>query len=145
MRYEEIVGMWETDAKIDSENLCHESLNIPMLQGKYFNLFCREKAVLTKLMLDLNQVKRWKRDYFLGEISPEELAEKGIPVFARRVVKTEVDAFVDTDQDVVALLEKIAVVQTKVDLLNLCVKSINDRQWNIRNAIEFLKYKNGVT
>jgi hypothetical protein len=145
MKYEEIVEMWEKDAKIDSDDLCHESLQIPLLQGKYFNLFCREKAILTKLTLDLSQMRRWKRDYFLGDISPEELAEKGIPAFARRLVKAEVDSFVDTDADVVSLLEKIAVVQTKVDLLNLCVKSINDRQWNIRNAIEFLKWKNGVS
>jgi hypothetical protein len=145
MKYDEIVEMWATDSKIDSENLSHESLNIPMLQGKYFNLFCREKAILTKLTLDLNQLKRWKRDYFLGEIPPEELIEKGIPVFARRLVKSEVDAFVDTDNEVVNFLEKIAVVQTKVDFLNLCVKSMNDRQWNIRNAIEFLKWKHGVT
>lgn len=145
MKYEEIVDMWEQDAKIDSEQLCHESLKVPLLQGKYFNLFCREKAVLAKLTLDLSQLRRWKRDYFLGEIPPDELAEKGIPVFARRLVKAEVDTYVDTDSDVVALLERIAVVQTKVDLLNLCVKSINDRQWNIRNAIEFLKWKHGVS
>jgi hypothetical protein len=145
MKYDEIVEEWQKDSKIDSENLTHESLNIPLLQGKYFNLFCREKAILTKLTLDLNQLKRWKRDYFLGEIPPEELIEKGIPVFARRLVKSEVDTFVDTDKDVVEFLEKIAVVQTKVDFLNLCVKSINDRQWNIRNAIEFLKWKHGVS
>lgn len=145
MKYEEIVEMWSTDAQIDSDNLERESLNIPLLQGKYFNLYCREKAILTKLNLDLSQLKRWKRDYFLGEIAPEELAEKGIPVYPRRLVKSEVDTYIDTDRDVISLLEKIAVVQTKVDLLNLLVKSINERQWNIRNAIEFLKFKSGVS
>lgn len=145
MKYEELIEMWEKDAKIEPDNLDSESLRIPLLQGKYFNFFCREKAILAKLNLDLNQLRRWKRDYFLGELPVEELVEKGIPVFARRLVKSEVDAYVDTDSDVIALLEKIAVVQTKVDLLNLLVKSINDRQWNIRNAIEFLKWKSGVS
>jgi hypothetical protein len=137
--------MWERDAKIEPDNLDSESLKIPLIQGKYFNLFCREKAILAKLNLDLSQLRRWKRDYFLGEIPVEELVEKGIPVFARRLVKSEVDAYIDTDSDVITMLEKIAVVQTKVDLLNLLVKSINDRQWNIRNAIEFLKWKSGVS
>lgn len=145
MKYEELVEMWEKDAKLEPDNLDNESLRIPFIQGKYFNLFCREKAILTKLNLDLSQLRRWKRDYFLGEIPVEELVEKGIPVFARRLVKSEVDAYIDTDSEVIALLEKIAVVQTKVDLLNLFVKSINDRQWNIRNAIEFLKWKSGVS
>jgi hypothetical protein len=145
MKYDELIDMWERDAKIEPDNLDSESLKIPLIQGKYFNLFCREKAILAKLNLDLSQLRRWKRDYFLGEIPVEELVEKGIPVFARRLVKSEVDAYIDTDSDVITMLEKIAVVQTKVDLLNLLVKSINDRQWNIRNAIEFLKWKSGVS
>lgn len=145
MKYEEIIEMWDADSKIDSNNLNQESLDIPFLQGKYFNLYCREKAILAKLNLDLVQLKKWKRDYFLGETPPEELIEKGIPVFSKRLVKSEVEIHVDSDKDVITLLEKIVVAQTKVDLLNLLVKSMNERQWNIRNAIEFLKYKNGIT
>jgi hypothetical protein len=145
MKYEDLVQMWEIDAKLDSDNLDRESLRIPLLQGKYFNLYCRERASLAKLNLELNQLKRWKRDYYLGEISPEELTEKGIPVFARRLVKSEVDTYVDTDSDIITFLERLVVVQTKVDFLNLIVKSINDRQWNVRNAIEFLKFKNGIS
>lgn len=145
MKYEEILEMWEADSKIDSEQLHAESLKIPLTQGKYFNLFCREKATLAKLHLELSQLKKWKRDYYLNEIPPEELIKKGIPVFSKRVLKTDVDLYIDNDRDVVGFLERIAVCQTKVDLLNLIVKSLNDRQWNIRNAIEFLKFKHGIS
>lgn len=144
MKYEEIVDMWAVDAAIDIDCLDRESLKIPLLQGKYFNLYCREKAILSKLNLDLSKLRKWKRDYFLGDISPEELAERGTPAFPKRIVKSDLESYVDTDAEVISFLEKIAVCQTKVDLLHLIVKAINDRQWNIRNAIEFLKYKNGI-
>ncbi len=144
MKYEEIVELWNKDSQIDPDRLDSESLRTPMIQGTYFNLFCRERAVLSKLNIDLKKLRRWKRDYLLGEISPEELVEKGIPVPARRIVKADVDLYIDTDDEVIALLGKIVVVQTKVDFLDLCVKSLTTRGWTIRNAIEFLKFKHGV-
>lgn len=144
MKYDEIVAMWAIDAKIDSDKLEHESLNAPMTQAKYFNLYCREKAFFTRKTNELKKLKRWKRDYYLGEIDPNELTEKGIPIFPRRLLKSEVDDFVDTDDEVIKLIEEIAVIQAKVELLQLCVKSLNERRWIIKNAIDFLKFKNGM-
>ena len=36
---ESIQEMWEKDAKIDRDNLHEESLNIPSLHAKYFELY----------------------------------------------------------------------------------------------------------
>ena len=36
---EKIQEMWEKDAKIDPDNLHTESLNIPVLHAKYFDLY----------------------------------------------------------------------------------------------------------
>ena len=36
---EAIQEMWEKDAKIDRDNLHEESLNIPSLHAKYFELY----------------------------------------------------------------------------------------------------------
>lgn len=36
---ESIQEMWERDAKIDPDNLHTESLNIPVLHAKYFDLY----------------------------------------------------------------------------------------------------------
>ena len=36
---EKLQEMWEKDAKIDRDNLHEESLNIPSLHAKYFDLY----------------------------------------------------------------------------------------------------------
>ena len=36
---ESLQKMWEEDSKIDRDNLHEESLNIPSLHAKYFNLY----------------------------------------------------------------------------------------------------------
>ena len=144
MKYEELEQMWEKDSRMDVECLDQEALKIPLLQSNYFNLLMRERASLKKLHFDVARLRRFKREYYLGEVPAEVLADKGIPVFAKRLVKTDVDVYVDTDDEVVALLEKVAVVQSKVDFLDLCVKSLNNRSFMIKNAIDFLKFKHGV-
>lgn len=144
VKYEDIEDMWKQDSILDPENLDSESLRIPLLHSKYFSLLVRERAVLRKLHLDLDQLKHWKREYFQGQIPHEELLDKGIPIFSRMLVKSELDVFVDADSDVRKVLEKIAVAQSKVDFLDLCVKSLNNRTFFIKNAIDYLKFKNGM-
>lgn len=144
MTYDEIVKMWMEDAKINPEKLDHEALVTPELQGKYFDLWGRENAALTKLQNELKVLKKWKRDYFLNDIPQEELAAKGIPGNPKVVLKSEVDMWVDVDRDVNAALDKIILCKVKTDFLNNCVSSLNGRQWLIKNAIDFLNWKHGV-
>ena len=39
---------------------------------------------------------------------------------------------------------KMAYQQEIVDVIDAIMKEINSRQWNIRNAIEWRKFENGV-
>ena len=56
---EMIQSMWEKDSKIDIDNLHTESLNIPSLHAKYFDLYntivlLRKNAEQQKRMLMIN-------------------------------------------------------------------------------------------
>jgi hypothetical protein len=51
---------------------------------------------------------------------------------------------VDADTDMIELNLKMAYQQESVDVLDSIMKEINSRQWNIRNAIEWRKFENGV-
>ncbi len=144
MTYDEIVKMWEEDTKIDSDQLAHESLKIPLLQGKYFNFYCKERAFLLRSNTKLKQLKMWKKEYFLGIIPMEELAEKGIPAFPRAILKIDIPDYIEVDDEVIEEIEKVAIFQTKVDFLKLCVDSLNARHWLIKGAIDFLKFKHGI-
>lgn len=56
-----IQKMWEQDSKIDIDNLHIESLNIPILHAKYFDLYntiflLRKKAEQQKKILDMKDM-----------------------------------------------------------------------------------------
>ena len=51
LNLEVIQEMWEKDAKIDRDNLHEESLNIPSLHAKYFELYNTISVSYTHLTL----------------------------------------------------------------------------------------------
>ena len=46
MKIEDIISMWQEDVKIDETELSRESLNIPLLHGKYLKHFSDERLQL---------------------------------------------------------------------------------------------------
>jgi hypothetical protein len=51
----------------------------------------------------------------------------------------------DADEDLVKIRSKIDLQKAKVEYLDSIIKGINNRQWVIRNAIEWRKFMSGVT
>jgi len=77
-------------------------------------------------------------------MAPEELKEHGWQPFQLNVLKSDVPMHIEADQDIINLNLKIAMQQEKVDVLESIIKSIKDRGFQIKNAIEFEKFKVGA-
>jgi hypothetical protein len=116
----------KTDLIIDETQLDTESLKTPQLHSKYLK-------VLRK--------KRWL--YYTGKISQEELEEEGWEPFELTILKTDLDKFLDSDNDLQSIDIRVKYKQTVVEYLNEIIKVITNRQWNIRSAIDWLKFTNG--
>ena len=54
---EELQSMWERDSKIDPDNLHLESLKIPGLHSKYYNLYNTLKLLNEKAHTEFSSVK----------------------------------------------------------------------------------------
>ena len=62
---DKIQKMWEQDSKIDIDNLHTESLNIPVLHAKYFDLyntiFLLRKNIEASLVTETIFLPSWKK------------------------------------------------------------------------------------
>jgi hypothetical protein len=144
MKFDEIEAAWTKDSDIDLSNIDSECVRLSHLHAKYFPLLSRQMGSLQALNIRLKALKRDKREYYLGETPIEVLSEKGLPAFAKKIVKSEVDLYVDSDPEVQTLLEQIAVHQVRVTFLELIVKSLNNRGYLLKTALDFQKFKNGL-
>jgi len=137
--------MAETDLKMDGTELADESVRIPQLHGKYLNLFHDESLVLRKYEADYKVLRRQKWEYYSGKMSKEELAALGWEQFDHRILRQDMDVYLESDVDLLKIQTKMDMQRQKVDYLDSILKGINNRQWVIRNAIEWRKFMSGVT
>ena len=137
--------MWQNDAKVDDINLDKESLNIPNLHAKYVTILSTAKLNLQKERSDYYKLRRYKWRYYRGELSLNELKELGWEQWqGAKPLKNEMDEQLEGDFDLIKKKDKIAYWETNVDFLERVLRSISSRGWDIKNAIEWHKFTNGV-
>ena len=144
MRFDDIRKMVEKDMVIDDSELDLESLKIPQLHNKYLNLFHDERILLRKLEVERRELIRDKWEFYSGKMSEEELTRRGWVPFQLKVLKQDLDMYIQSDSDVTKIDDRITLQKEKVDYLASIVKSISGRGWEIKNAIEWRRFTSGV-
>ena len=71
---EAIQEMWEKDAKIDRDNLHEESLNVPSLHAKYFQLYNTILLLRKKAEQQRKNIRHERYEYFSGKADPDVYA-----------------------------------------------------------------------
>ncbi len=144
MKIDDIIDMWQSDVKIDETELSRESLNIPLLHGKYLKYFSQERLKLRAQKMKQKQLHQRLMDYYRGDLNnPEDLAELGREPYPYKRLKQEVNYYVESDSEMVQLNTKIAYQQEMVDILEEIIKAINTRGYVIKNSLDFLRFTSG--
>jgi hypothetical protein len=143
MKIEDIISEWDKDCKIDETELGDESTKIPVVHNKYLKIYMGENAQLKRLFAQRNKRKRLLTEYYLGELDQDELEELGRDQFYKKILKNEVEMYIESDDDFIDLNLKLSLQQEKVNYVESILKSINNRGFQIKNAIDWLKFTNG--
>jgi len=143
MTLSEYRQMVEADLKIDETELDSESLRTPQLHSKYLNFLTDEKLKASKLEYDYNRLKKYKWLYYTGKLSEEELADFGWEPFQLSILKTDIDRFLNADEELQLISNKLEYQKSVIYYLENIIKVISNRQWNIRSAIDWIKFTNG--
>lgn len=141
MLLEEITQEIELDSIIDNANLDRESLKISQLHSKYYSMMIQELKTYKRLEADINIMMKEKTEYYLGKSSDAIYREN--PLF-HKVLKTDLDLYLKADKDLNNLNLKVVEQKAKVDFIESFIKVINNRSFVINNAINFIKFKNGI-
>ena len=144
MNIDDIRQLVNRDMVMDETALDIESMKTPQLHNKYLIIFTDEKLILGKLKSDFNVLRKNKWLYYTGKLSQEQLDDFGWEAFDLNILKSDIDKFLDADLDIITLANRILLQQEKVNYLESVIKIINNRQWNIRSAIDWLKFTNGT-
>ena len=143
MKIEEIVSEWDKDCRMNKTELGMESTNIPIVHNKYLKIYMGENAQLKRMFAQRSKLKRTLTEYYLGELDQDELEELGRDQFYKKILKNEVETYIESDDTFIDLNLKLALQQEKVNYIEAIIKSINNRGFQIKNAIDWLKFNDG--
>ena len=144
MTLDQMMEEWRIDATVDSTELGIASLKIPELHSKYLKIYFDERRKLKALEFQSKDLSLKKYEYYNGKLSQEELDELDWEPFAKRLMKNEVDMYLDSDKDIINNNVRIITQKEKLAFLEEVLKNVNQRNFQIKNAIEWKKFTQGV-
>ena len=139
---ETIQKMWETDSKMDIDNLHTDSLNIPILHGKYHELYNNILLLRKKAEQQRKNIRHERYEYFSGKADPEVYIENPFPKKIRD--KDTMAKYLDADTKLSGVSLKLEYYDVMLQYLEIILKQITQRNYQIKNAIDFMKFNSGM-
>jgi hypothetical protein len=139
---EKIQIMWEKDSKIDPDNLHTESLNIPTLHAKYFDLYNNISLLKKKAEQQRRNIRHQKYEYYTGKADPDVYIENPFPKKVRD--KDALQKYLDADEVLSQSSLKVEYYDALLNYLQDILKMIHQRNYQIKNAIDFQRFASGL-
>jgi hypothetical protein len=139
---EQILELWKSDADMDQTEPGKELLKIPKLHNKYLSILVKHKMASKKSHFNYLRMRKVKIDYYGGRLSKDELAEHGWEPF-QFVLKSDVNAYLEADEDLIKLLEKKSYHEETVSVIESIMNELKQRTWQLRDFISWEKFIGG--
>jgi hypothetical protein len=137
-----IQKMWEKDSKIDIDNLHTESLNIPILHAKYFDLYNNILLLKKKAEQQKKNIRHQRHEYFTGKADPDVYVENPFPKKIRD--KETLQGYLDSDEKLMQVSLKVDYYETMLSYIDSILKMIFNRTYQIKNSIEYMRFQSGL-
>jgi hypothetical protein len=144
MTLDQIMDEWRKDSSIDSTELGEESLKIPQLHSKYMKMYYEERRKLKAYEFAVKDLALKKHEYYNGRLTQDELDELNWEPFPKKLMKHEIEMHLESDSDIIKHNMKMVNQKEKMSFLEEVIKNLNQRNFQIRNAIEWKKFTQGV-
>ena len=142
MNLDELKLQVSQDLKVDDEHLDTESLKNQEIKAKYLEHKSKFELLLFKAKGDYKRLYREKWEYYGGKADAKIYVTKP---FDLKVLKTDLNIYIESDEDIINAENKIGYLETVVDYIKGVIKSVDNRGWDIKNSIEWKKFEAGVT
>ena len=139
---DKIQEMWTKDSKIDPDNLHTESLNIPCLHAKYFDLYNTIFLLRKKAEQQKRNIRHERYEYYSGKADPDVYIENPFPKKIRD--KDTMTKYLDADEKLSTVCLKIDYYDTMLVYIESILKMIQNRTFQIKNAIEYQRFMSGM-
>jgi hypothetical protein len=135
MTFDELQEIAEKDMKLDKDNLDIESLKIPELQHKYLKHYSKYNILVKQSETEYKILYRKKWEHYSG---------KGETPFLTKVLKQDMTIYLEADEELCKAKNKMEYYKNIIIYIEGILKSLNNRGFQIKNAIDWKKFCEGL-
>ena len=143
MLFEKIESLWAEDSKIDMTDLSNTSIKTYELHAKYFKYLNEVRKQLARLDGRKARILLLKTEHLLGNLDQETMKEMGWKPNPKIIMKTDLSAYINGDQEIIDINVKIADLRQLAEFLDSIIRAVHNRSFVITNIIEDRKFING--
>jgi hypothetical protein len=137
-----IQQMWREDARIDPDDLHNESLKIPELHAKYYEIFTNLLLLKKNCEENKKRIRHEKYEYYTGKAEAETYIQNPLDKKVRD--KEHLQSCLNADTDVSKINIKIEIYDVSLAFLQDIIKMLHNRSFQIKNSLEAQKYISGL-
>ena len=126
---------------INDEDLHQQSYKNQIIKPKWLDYKSKYKLMMFQCKAEHKRLYRQKWEYYGGKAEAKVYAAKPFDI---RVMKTDLVMYIQSDEDILRLQNKIGYYESCVDYCKGVIKSIDNRGWDIRNATDWKKFEAGM-
>lgn len=145
IQLDELKSQWATDCIIDPHRLDESSIRTANLHQKYLDILTDYKLRYFKLEKKYLSMKGTRSRYYMGQMTKAELAEMSWDQYQYKTpLKSELERLLETDSLLLDIQDQQSYIKFCLEYVEDIMKSLRERGWQIRNAIEWRKFEAGV-
>lgn len=139
--HEDLLTEWQKDAELDKTALDQMSVDVPKLHHKYLTFLMEVKSKKIALNHKLEAIRKEKELYYSGQATSDVYKEQ--PFDLKLKTKSGVEKHVNTDPEVVKILERLEYMEVLQEGVQHILTQIQWRNQHIKNAIDFMRWTSG--
>tara|TARA_B100000212_G_C27282740_1_gene493782 strand:- start:37 stop:450 length:414 start_codon:yes stop_codon:yes gene_type:complete len=131
---EKFMNEWREDAAM-GDDLFDEARKIPMLHSKWLDKYLRYQLLKKEAQYAFHKLYKEKYSFYMGR---EDLCPDV------KIMKNEVPIYLNADEDLNKAQGRLDLYDIYEKTLKEILNNINNRSFQIKNAIDWLRYSRGI-
>ena len=140
MTLDELKVQVANDLKVNDERLDTESLKNQELYAKYLEIKSNFELLMYKAKGDYKILYRDKWEYYGGKADPEVYKEKPLDL---KILKQDVPIYLEGDEELIESQHTVEYHKAMCDHAEKMCKMLNNRGFQIKNAIDWKRFMEG--
>lgn len=141
---EELMEQWKVDSTIDPNHLDTSSIRTANLHQKYLDFLTHYKIKIFALDKKYLEMKGLRSKYYYGQMTKAELTQYGWDQYPYKTpLKSELERLLETDTILLDYKDKTSYYTFCFEYCEDVLKALRDRNYQIRAAIDFMKFQAG--